>query len=173
MAKGKKKGRKGSGLKGAIEMAAAGIGLAAMAYDAYRGYQAAAAGRDGGERAKGGLDDGWQAAAGFADAAARAIRREPGPTHRPMAAAEAGPAGGLAEAGTTARAAGAIGTATALAKALVDLNRASPDMLMSLRKIGKKRARKIVAHRPFGRVKDLKKVLPKRVYKAVKGHLTV
>jgi DNA uptake protein ComE-like DNA-binding protein len=59
------------------------------------------------------------------------------------------------------------------ARAVLDLNAASPDALRSLPRIGRKRARKILAHRPFGRVKDLKKVLPKRVYKVVKHQLTV
>jgi DNA uptake protein ComE-like DNA-binding protein len=57
--------------------------------------------------------------------------------------------------------------------ALLDLNAAPPEALRSLPKIGRKRAGKILAHRPFGRVKDLKKVLPKRVYKRIKHRLTV
>jgi DNA uptake protein ComE-like DNA-binding protein len=77
---------------------------------------------------------------------------------------------GTARLGRTAKVADvALGTV----HALLDLNAASPEALRTLPKIGKKRVRKILAHRPFGRVKDLKKVLPKRVYKVVKHRLTV
>jgi hypothetical protein len=59
------------------------------------------------------------------------------------------------------------------AQALIDLNTASPDLLRSLRKVNKKRAKRILSHRPFGHVKDLKKIVPKRVYKSVRSHITV
>jgi hypothetical protein len=59
------------------------------------------------------------------------------------------------------------------ARVVLDLNRTRPAKLRSLPRVGRKRARKIVAHRPFKRVKDLKQVLPKRVYKAIKNKLTV
>ncbi len=68
---------------------------------------------------------------------------------------------------------GAVAGVVGAAKALLDLNAAPPDALMTLRKIGRKRAKRIVAHRPFLRVKDLKRVLPKRVYEVVKHQLTV
>jgi DNA uptake protein ComE-like DNA-binding protein len=89
---------------------------------------------------------------------------------------DAAPAGLSAIGGDEGRALGAAGVVAAaagVAKALLDLNAAPPDALMGLRKIGRKRAKRIVAHRPFVRVKDLKRVLPKRVYKAVKHQLTV
>jgi hypothetical protein len=44
-----------------------------------------------------------------------------------------------------------VAAAAGVAKALLDLNAAPPDALMGLRKIGRKRAKRIVAHRPFVR----------------------
>ncbi|MEK0082462.1 ComEA family DNA-binding protein [Benzoatithermus flavus] len=165
-----KKSSKGSGLRTAVDLAAAGIGLASMAYDAYFEHRACQDGLSDGdgrqqEPARTVAGDRLPGAAG---AAARAIRREAAGSGEPPKQSAGEP-----ETGMLGRTLGAVGAVTGLAEALIDLNRASPDMLMSLRKIGKKRARKIVAHRPFGRIKDLKKVLPKRVYKAVKQHLTV
>jgi DNA uptake protein ComE-like DNA-binding protein len=67
----------------------------------------------------------------------------------------------------------AVDAALDTAQALIDLNTASPDLLRSLRRINKRRAKRILSRRPFGHVKDLKKVVPKRVYKAVRSHVTV
>jgi len=69
------------------------------------------------------------------------------------------------------RAIGTAGAVIAAVKTLDNLNTAPPDALMTLRKIGKKRAKKIIAKRPFKRIKDLKRILPKRVYKVVKHQL--
>jgi DNA uptake protein ComE-like DNA-binding protein len=68
---------------------------------------------------------------------------------------------------------GALNTALDTAQALIDVNAAPPQALRSLDRITKRRARRIVSHRPFKRVKDLKRVLPTGVYKTVKQHLTV
>jgi DNA uptake protein ComE-like DNA-binding protein len=177
-----KKSGKGGGLRGVVDMAAAGIGLASMAYDAYLEHRASLGGPSGlrdrdrpdpgagdGDRPRGAAqdvaNDRLPGAAGFA---ARAIRREAGTAGGPAQQPASEPV-----TDALGRALGTAGAVAGLAHALIDLNRASPDMLMSLRKIGRKRVRKIIAHRPFGRVKDLKKVLPKRVYKVVKEHITV
>ena len=173
----KKKGHDGGGaLATAAEVAAATVGLAATAYKAAQAY------RDGG-----GAEDHQ-----------KSEDRRPKRALPPRAGDSAMPAGqalvartplagdGTATPGVSPLAAavgdnigrplgvaGAVAGAAGVAKALLDLNAAPPDALMTLRKIGRKRAKRIVAHRPFVRVKDLKRVLPKRVYKVVKRHLTV
>jgi DNA uptake protein ComE-like DNA-binding protein len=53
------------------------------------------------------------------------------------------------------------------------VNQATPEALRRLSPITRKRAKRIVARRPFGQVKELKRVLPKGAYKAVKRRLTV
>jgi hypothetical protein len=164
MAKSKKrKASKAIGLKGAVEMAAAGLGLASMVYEAYRGYQGSAALKEGDRDRVAASGEGGPGL-GFADAAARAIRRDAGQAH-----ARRSDEGLQPDTGTAVRALGAAGTAAAILQALADLNRASPDLLSSL--IGKKRAHRITGQPPLGRAKDLKKILPKRVYKVVKRQL--
>ncbi len=59
------------------------------------------------------------------------------------------------------------------ARALVDVNQAPPHALRALQPITRKRAKRIVAHRPFKQVKQLKRVLPKGVYRSIKDQLTV
>jgi DNA uptake protein ComE-like DNA-binding protein len=56
---------------------------------------------------------------------------------------------------------------------LINVNRATPEVLRALQPIGKKRAKRIVARRPFKDVKQLKRVLPKDVYRTIKHQLTV
>ena len=48
-----------------------------------------------------------------------------------------------------------------------------PKELCSLRRVGRKHAKRIVAYRPFKRVQDLKQVLPRRVHKAARRRVTV
>jgi DNA uptake protein ComE-like DNA-binding protein len=152
---GKKKSGKESTVGKVVKAAAATVGIAAMAYEAVqagrsdRAGHASGDGEDGRARA----EDGAQAQALLAGDAGR----------RP------GEGDGVAAGFGAAAATAAVGAA----RALVHLNHASPELLMTLKKIGRKRAKRIVAHRPFGRVKDLKRVLPKRVYKVVKHQLTV
>ncbi|HYH40195.1 MAG TPA: helix-hairpin-helix domain-containing protein [Azospirillum sp.] len=64
---------------------------------------------------------------------------------------------------------------TAAAVALVDLNRAGPEALASLKGIGPKRAQKIVESRPFQAVDDLanRKLLPKTAVDALRDRLSV
>lgn len=64
---------------------------------------------------------------------------------------------------------------TAAAVALVNLNRAAPDALASLKGIGPKRAQKIVESRPFQAVDDLaaRKLLPKKAVDELRGKLSV
>lgn len=68
---------------------------------------------------------------------------------------------------------GKAGVALGAAGDLINVNRASPEMLRALQPIGKKRAKRIVARRPFKQVKQLKRVLPKDVYRSIKHQLTV
>ena len=179
----KKKGDEGSALTTAAEVAAAAVGIAATAYKAVQAYR----------------DDGGTNQPGEARRVAPSRRKAPVPAtlaadadvdakaaHAPLVArtppanddgasrdaAPGTPALG-ANTGRTLDIAGVVAAAGGVAKALLDLNTAPRDALMTLRKIGRKRAKRIVAHRPFLRVKDLKRVLPKRVYKVVKRHLTV
>ncbi|WP_109119619.1 helix-hairpin-helix domain-containing protein [Azospirillum sp. TSO22-1] len=64
---------------------------------------------------------------------------------------------------------------TAAAVALVNLNRADPDALASLKGIGPKRAQKIVESRPFQAVDDLtaRKLLPKKAVDELRDRLSV
>jgi Helix-hairpin-helix motif len=68
---------------------------------------------------------------------------------------------------------GKIGTALGAAGDLININRATPEVLQELQPIGRKRAKRIVARRPFKDVKQLKRVLPKDVYRTIKRQLTV
>ncbi|WP_448188844.1 ComEA family DNA-binding protein [Azospirillum sp. sgz301742] len=67
------------------------------------------------------------------------------------------------------------GGVTAAAVALIDLNRAAPDALASLKHIGPKRAQKIVEARPFQAVDELaaRKLLPKKAVDELRGKLSV
>jgi DNA uptake protein ComE-like DNA-binding protein len=154
---GRKKKRAAGGGHGLVDVAAVGLGLASLAASALerRQQRAVAERAAAGERASGApARDDARAAAGHHAAPGGHGAERPGE-------ARLGPAMGVAQ------------VAVDTARAVLDLNAASPDALRSLPRIGRKRARKILAHRPFGRVKDLKKVLPKRVYKVVKHQLTV
>ncbi len=64
---------------------------------------------------------------------------------------------------------------TAAAAALVDLNRAGPDALASLKGIGPKRAQKIVESRPFQAIDELatRKLVPKKAVDELRGRLSV
>ncbi|HLN25550.1 MAG TPA: helix-hairpin-helix domain-containing protein [Patescibacteria group bacterium] len=57
--------------------------------------------------------------------------------------------------------------------AMIDINKASASELDSLPGIGKKRAQKIIANRPYASTDDLvaKKVLPKSVFDPIKARL--
>jgi DNA uptake protein ComE-like DNA-binding protein len=57
--------------------------------------------------------------------------------------------------------------------AMIDINKASAAELDTLPGIGKKRAQKIIANRPYGSPDELvaKKVLPKSVFESVKGKI--
>ena len=68
---------------------------------------------------------------------------------------------------------GKAGMALGTAGDLIDVNRATPEVLRALQPIGKKRAKRIVARRPFKDVKQLKRVLPKGVYRTIKHQLTI
>ncbi len=181
----KRKGRKGDGsaLTKVDEVAAATVGLAAAAYKATQAY------RDGGEEKaqQGGGPRRPKRAVPLTSGGAAGQDGQALTAHTPAAGDETAPAAELAppdaspsrltavggDSGHPLGVAGAVAGAVGVAKALLDLNAAPPDALMTLRKIGRKRAKRIVAHRPFLRVKDLKRVLPKRVYEVVKHQLTV
>lgn len=64
---------------------------------------------------------------------------------------------------------------TAAAVALVDLNRATPDALSSLKHIGPRRAQKIVEARPFQAVDELvaRKLLPRKAVDELREKLSV
>ncbi len=64
---------------------------------------------------------------------------------------------------------------TVAAAALVDLNRAAPDALASLKHIGPKRAQKIVAARPFQAVDELaaRKLLPRKAVDELRDKVSV
>ena len=76
---------------------------------------------------------------------------------------------------TIDRALEVAGGVTAAAVALVDLNRAAPDALASLKHIGPKRAQKIVEARPFQAVDELvaRKLLPKKAVDDLREKLSV
>ncbi|HYD98186.1 MAG TPA: helix-hairpin-helix domain-containing protein [Alphaproteobacteria bacterium] len=184
-AKKRKKGKQGKAdggatLHGVVDAATTAVGVASMVYKAVQQRRSAADHTQAAplvpaligavkDVALGRVDDhGAQPRRGDAGDGDGAAGRPDGAG--PAASAEAHR--GLPE-GTVGRALGGATAALATAAALIDLNAASPDALMSLKKIGRKRARKIAAHRPFKSVKQLKKVVPKRVYKAVKHQLTV
>jgi DNA uptake protein ComE-like DNA-binding protein len=76
---------------------------------------------------------------------------------------------------TIDRALEVAGGVTAAAVALIDLNRAAPDALASLKHIGPKRARKIVEARPFQAVDELaaRKLLPRKAVDELREKLSV
>jgi DNA uptake protein ComE-like DNA-binding protein len=167
-----------------VDLAAAGIGIASLVLDALNQHR-------GGKGKKELRAQEDAPAAGMGEPRADQERlgsgqepvrplRQPG-TDQAAANGDHHPPGRLAQAlGSTdfgspgiGRAIRTVDAALATAQALIDLNTASPDLLRSLRRINKKRAKRIRSHRPFGHVKDLKKVVPKRVYKAVSTHVTV
>ena len=171
MGKGTEMAKKKAGaLATAVEVAATTAAVAATVYKAVQAHREGEAGakrRDGSH---------GQAAPGVADAGpgqALVGRTPPPDGEAPAALATAPDAASSGKLGGVGGALGVAGAVVGVAKALLDLNAAPPDALRGLRKIGRKRAKRIVAHRPFVRVKDLKRVLPKRVYKAVRHQLTV
>lgn len=181
MAKGKKSSN-GSALTTAAEVAAATVGITATAYKAVQAYREAGGADQPGDARSGPISRRKAPALpkAVADAAgqeAHALKAHSPAAAEPETPAEDAVASTLAavgdDKGRVLGVAGAVAAVTGVAKALLDLNAASRDALMGLRKIGRKRAKRIVAHRPFARVKDLKRVLPKRVYKAVRHQLTV
>jgi len=89
---------------------------------------------------------------------------ETGEGHRPLQTSGHEPSDSLL---------GKAGAALGAAGDLINVNRASPEVLRALQPLGKKRAKRIVARRPFKRVKQLKGVLPKDVYRSIKHQLTV
>ena len=70
---------------------------------------------------------------------------------------------------------GSMAKAAAPQGVAIDINKASATELDALPGIGKKRAQKIIANRPYGSPDDLvaKKVLPKSVFESIKGKLVV
>ena len=90
--------------------------------------------------------------------------RETAEGHRPLQASDHEPSGSLL---------GKAGVALGAAGELIDVNPATPEVLRALQPLGKKRAKRIVARRPFKNVKQLKRVLPKDVYRTIRHQLTV
>jgi DNA uptake protein ComE-like DNA-binding protein len=178
MARKKKGDEGGSALTTAAEVAAAAVGIAATAYKAVQAYREDGGANQPGEARR--VTPSRRKAPVPATLAADAKEGHAFVTDTPPAnddgmSRDAAPGTPALSAGTgrTLDIAGVVAAAGGVAKALLDLNTAPRDALMTLRKIGRKRAKRIVAHRPFARVKDLKRVLPKRVYKAIKHQLTV
>jgi DNA uptake protein ComE-like DNA-binding protein len=147
MAKKAKKGKRNGGrLVTLVNLAAAAAGLASLARDLMQRH----------EQAK---------------ASAAEQLPDPDEGRAPQVGAPAGPARQTAAAGGGALR--AIDTALDTVQALLNVNDATPDALRRLSPITKKRAKRIVARRPFKQVKELKRVLPKGAYRAIKRQLTV
>lgn len=144
-AKKSKSGRKGGSRIGTlINLAAAAAGLVSLARDLMQRH----------EEAK---------------RTAAAPARMDGPD-RDADEAPAPSPGGVGAGGLALR---AVDAALDAAQGLIDLNAAPTDARRQLNPITKKRAKRIVAHRPFRDVKELKRVLPRNVYKAIRQQLTV
>jgi len=186
MAKKARKGKKSPiTLKAALEAAVTTIGIASTVYGALQQHRQSRS--HPADDVPDGHADGSDGAHGQADRIGfhrddqqgTHVHRGDCPEHRngeghgQPGTGPAGPATAMGDAGESGigRAIGTAGAVIAAVKTLEDLNTAPPDALMTLRKIGKKRARKIIAKRPFKRIKDLKRILPKRVYKVVKHQL--
>jgi hypothetical protein len=152
-----KKRTQGSRLRTAAELTAAAVGLASLLYEFLQHRQ--------GLRA----DD---AAQGDDHKAKGEVPRD---AHRSVAYRESRRVP-EAEQSKPSRASKALRGADTLmdaAQGLIGLNEASPDALRSIRKLSRKHAKRLLSHRPFKSVRDLKQVLPRRVYKAVRNHVTI
>jgi len=137
---GRKRKRKGGGLtlERVLEVATTSVGLAALVYETIQAQRHAR--RDH-------------------DAAAPPPDR-PGPADRGNAVPDTGspaPAAHALKVGAwhgMPSGIGAVGMMAEAAHALLDLNSAPAEALMRLKKIGRKKARRIIAHRPYARGKD-------------------
>ena len=155
----------------AADAAKVAVGIAAMAVDALMGADPAA---EGGPKNNGDAERLETAGPETSDQQSGKAREEQSRPEMPQ------PSDGGSGGGGAAPAAGASPSDVTSAEArkssgAIDINKANFDELVSLKHIGRGRAKRIMASRPFRSVEDLasRGIVPADVLAAVRGRLTV